>query len=102
MRHQGVPTTSPSCVALDARTESAADALFLICAVLGTVVGAVAAAVCSALLLNGGYLDALAIAGAAVGCWVFAALGGLAAGRSGEAAEHRGPAADTFGGAATS
>src|SRR5437764_15397853 len=93
MRRQGVPTTSPSCVALDARSESAADALFLTCAVLGTAVGAVGAAVCSALLLDGGYLDALAIAGGAVGCWVFASLGALAAGRTAEGADRREPAA---------
>jgi len=103
MRRQGVPTTSPSCVALDARTESAAEAVFLVCAVLGTVAGAVGAAVCSALLLDGGYLDALAIAGGAVGCWVFASLGALAADRTGaQAARRHEPAAGPFGDAAPS
>ena len=100
MRHQGVTTTS--FVALDARTESAADALFLTCAVLGTVAGAIGGAVCSALLLDGGYLDAMAIAGGAVGCWLFATLSSLAAGRTGEAAGHHEPATGPLGDAAMS
>jgi hypothetical protein len=69
MKHEGVPTSSSA--------EDICESVFLACAVLGTVAGAIGATALSAGLFGGGYAEALAVAGAAVGCWLLGTLGAV-------------------------
>jgi hypothetical protein len=69
MKLQGVPTSSSA--------EDICESVFLGSAVLGAVAGVIGATVCSARLLGGGYAEALAVAGAALGCWLLGTLGAV-------------------------
>jgi hypothetical protein len=72
MNTQGIPTPSSA--------EDACESVFLGCTVLGTFAGVLAAAVGSAELLGGAYVEAVAVAGAAVGGATFGALGAFVLG----------------------
>jgi hypothetical protein len=85
MKPQGVSTSSSA--------EDTCESVFLVSAVVGTVAGVIASAVCSAQLLGGAYPEALAVVGAVLGCGVFGTLAAVVFVPAYLAFHHRHPSA---------